>query len=89
VYAVALSYPELVPSSHIWVGFQVHYNVIVEQPDNSGLVLHLSKGEGIQHFAGLWTFVAGFEIPARTPRHEVNIECCYRGTQPLHAFAFR
>jgi hypothetical protein len=71
------------------VAFQVHYNVVVEEPDRSGLVLHVSKGEGIRHFAGLWTFVANFEIPPHTPRHEVDIECCYRGTQPLHAFAFR
>ena len=34
-------------------------------------------------------FAAGFTIPARAPDYHVSMSCCYDGTQPLTAVAFR
>ena len=69
---------------------QVHFTTRRPPGDKSGVRLHLGAGGGAAPFsAGLTMFARYFQIPPREPEVKVPNQCCLRGFEPQHAFAFR
>lgn len=77
---------------------QVHFTTRRPPGDKSGVRLHLSAGHGgggqgesgsAPFTAGLTMFARYFQIPPREPEVKVPNQCCLRGFEPQHAFAFR
>ena len=77
---------------------QVHFTTRRPSGDRSGVRLHLSAGGGGGNgaaatappfSAGLTMFARYFQIPPREPEVKVPNQCCLRGFEPQHAFAFR
>lgn len=69
---------------------QVHFTTRRPPGDRSGVRLHLGAGGGAAPFsAGLTMFARYFQIPPREPEVKVPNQCCLRGFEPQHAFAFR
>ena len=81
---------------------QVHFTTRRPPGDRSGVRLHLEAGgggggaggggggeAGAAFSAGLTMFARYFQIPPREPEVKVPNQCCLRGFEPQHAFAFR
>ena len=69
---------------------QVHFSTRRPPGDKSGVRLHLGAGGGAAPFsAGLTMFARYFQLPPREPEVKVPNQCCLRGFEPQHAFAFR
>lgn len=47
------------------------------------------SAEHMRYYSGLWSFASWFTVPPGKERHDITNECCYKGSAPLHAFAFR
>lgn len=67
---------------------QVHYLEGKPKGDSSGVALRLQPGP-TPLSAGLLSYASFFSIPPGRKRHPIMNTCCYRGFQPLDAFAVR
>nr|WLF82755.1 putative peptidyl-glycine alpha-amidating monooxygenase A [Tityus melici] len=78
-------------SSIHYVILQLHYaNPLPEGvSDDSGITLHMTRKRQ-KYIAGIHLLLSGSAmIPPKSPKHHVDVNCYFRGRQPIHTFAYR
>ena len=67
---------------------QVHFTKKRPPGDGSGVRLNMTTA-AVPFAAGLTMWARYFSIPPNDPAHVVPNQCCLRGFEPVHAFAYR